>query len=68
MIEIVQKLLADRAPELVQSLVGKASFSPEEAQGFVPAAAEKVFAALQGGGFDLGELLGGGGLAGKLFK
>lgn len=61
MIEMVQKLLADQGPELIRSLVEKAGFDSAEAQSFLPAAAEKVVAVLQGGDLDLGALLGGGG-------
>jgi len=68
MIEMVQKLLADRGPELIQSLVSKAGFSSDEAQSFLPGAAEQVATTLQGGGLDLGELLGGGGVAALLSK
>lgn len=66
--EMVQKLIQERGPELVQSLVSKVGFSAEEAQGFLPVAVEKLMAALQGGGLDFGELLGGGGVASLLSK
>lgn len=68
MMELVQKILEERGPDLIQSLVGKAGFSSEQAQGFLPAAAEKVIAALQRGDLDLGSLLGGGDLASLLSK
>jgi len=66
--EMVQQLIKERGPELAQNLVSKAGFSSEEARGFLPVAAEKLMAALQGGGLDFGELLGGGGVESLLSK
>ena len=68
MLEIVQQLLKDRGPELVQLLVSKAGFSSDEAQSFLPSAAAKLVDAIQGGGLDLGDLLGGGGVASLIAK
>jgi hypothetical protein len=68
MIQIVQQLLEKNGPELVRNLVAKAGFSSEEAQSFLPVAAEKLMAALQGGGLDIQDLLGGAGVASLLAK
>ena len=59
--DLVQQLLGDRAGDAIQGLVGQAGFSPEQAQGFLPVAIQKVVEAVQGGGLDLGGLLGEGG-------
>ena len=59
--DLVQQLLGDRAGDAIQGLVGQAGFSQEQAQGFLPVALQKVVETLQGGGLDLGGLLGEGG-------
>jgi hypothetical protein len=58
--DLVDQLLGDRAGDAIQGLVGQAGFSPEQAEGFLPVAVQKVVEALQGGDLDLGSLLGGG--------
>jgi hypothetical protein len=60
--QMVQQLIGEHGSELVQNLVSKLGFSAEEAQGFLPVAVEKLMAALQGGGVDIGQLVGGGGV------
>lgn len=59
--EILQRLLREHGPALIQSLVGKAGFDAAEAESFLPSAAKLILGALQGGSVDLGALLGGGG-------
>ena len=66
--DMVQQLIKERGPELVQMLVSKVGFSPEEGRGFLPVVTEKLLAALKGGGLDFGELLGGGGVDSLLSK
>ena len=64
--QMVQQLINQHGAEFVRSLVAKAGFSVDEAQSFLPVAVEKLVAALQGGGLDLGGLLGGGGVTSLL--
>jgi hypothetical protein len=56
--DLVEQLLGDRAGDAIQGLVGQAGFSPEQAQGFLPVVIQKVVDTVQGGGLDLGALLG----------
>ena len=56
--DLVEQLLGDGVGDAIQGLVGQAGFSPEQAQGFLPVVIQKVLEAVQGGGLDLGALLG----------
>ncbi len=56
--DLVEQLLGDRVGDAIQGLVGQAGFSAEQAQGFLPVVIQKVVEAMQGGGLDLGALLG----------
>jgi len=55
----VDQFLEENGGELVGGLVQQLGFSKEQAQTFVPIAVSKVLELLQGGGLDLGSLLGG---------
>jgi hypothetical protein len=66
--EFVQRLLESRGEDLVQKLVGQAGFGAEQARSFLPAAVQALVGALQGGGLDLGALLGGGSAASLLSR
>jgi hypothetical protein len=56
--DLVEQLLGDGVGDAIQGLVGQAGFSREQAQGFLPVVLQKVVGAVQGGGLDLGALLG----------
>ncbi len=58
--EFLEQILKDQTGPLVEKLTGALGFSPDQAGSFVPAAIQRVVEALQGGGLDLGSLLGGG--------
>ena len=58
---MLERAGGDRAGDAIQGLVGQAGFSTEQAQGFLPVVIQKVVELVQGGGLDLGALLGDGG-------
>ena len=64
--DMLKELLADKGPEWIRLLVDKAGMQEGQAASFLPAAAQAVAAALQGGKLDLSSLLGGGGLSSLL--
>ena len=56
---LIQGLIRDKGPELARTLSAQIGIDASVAERFVPVALEKLGAALSGGGFDLGSLLGG---------
>lgn len=64
----LKQLLDEHGPKLVSELTHKAGFQPDEAQKFVPAAAQQAFDKLKGGGLDLKSLLGGGDVSALIGK
>ena len=58
--DFLKQILSDQTGPLIEKLTAATGFQREEAQAFVPAAITQVIEKLQGGGFDLGRLLGGG--------
>jgi hypothetical protein len=57
--DMIQKLLASKGPALVSSLTSTLGIEPDKAQGFLQVALTKIGSLVQGGGIDLGSLLGG---------
>jgi hypothetical protein len=57
--DMIQKLLASKGPALVSSLTSTLGIDSGKAEGFLQVALSKVGDLVQGGGFDLGSLLGG---------
>lgn len=65
---IIDELISSGGTELLASLTEKAGFTPQEAQRFLPVATEQVVEEVQGGGLDLGSLLGGDGVGSLISK
>ncbi len=57
--DIVKQFLSGRGSELVSMLTQQLGFAPDQAQRFVPAAAQRVLDLVKGGGLDVGKLLSG---------
>jgi len=64
--DLIQGFLQQNGGALVSQLVEQLGFDSAQAEQFLPAAANKVMAALSGGGLDLGSLLGGADLSSLL--
>jgi hypothetical protein len=57
--DMIQQLLASKGPALVSSLTSNLGIDSGKAEGFLKVALSKIGDLVQGGGFDLGSLLGG---------
>jgi hypothetical protein len=66
--ELIQQFVQHHAGSLISQLVERLGFEPAQAERFVPAAADKLVAALSGGGLDVASLLGGADLSSLLGK
>jgi len=57
--DLLNEFLRTKGPEVTQLLTGKLGFSADQAKGFLPPAAQKIFETVKSGGLDLNKLLGG---------
>ena len=57
--DLLNEFLKTKGPEVSGLLTGKLGFSADQARGFLPPAAQKLFDAVKAGGLDMNKLLGG---------
>ncbi|MBM3985850.1 MAG: hypothetical protein FJ296_09220 [Planctomycetes bacterium] len=57
--DLLNDFLKTKGPEVSALLTGKLGFSADQAKGFLPPAAQKLFETVKAGGLDMNKLLGG---------
>lgn len=64
----IANLIKQYGPALTQQLTGKAGFTPQQAQSFLPLVIGKVLEVVKGGKFDVKSLIGGAGASAIIGK
>ena len=57
--DLLDEFLKSKGPEVIGLLTGKLGFRADQAEGFLPAAATKLFDTVKSGGVDVNRLAGG---------